>query len=107
MSDLPKLVQLQERFADELVVVSLNVDFDSEGHPDDEMIKKISRTLRIGQVDCVNFIASTPMEEVMEHFDLFSLPAAILYDVDGNLVQKFDGAVDLEGKVTTEINARL
>ena len=39
------------------------------------------------------------MEDVLSDFGVFSLPAVLIYDADGNLLRRFDGKVDYDGEI--------
>ena len=99
-------MQLQKQFSNELVVLTLNVDFDGDGEPSPEILEKISKTLSHSNITCENYVARTPMESVLAEFDFFGLPAALLYDRNGNVIQKFDGEVDIENGVAPAIASR-
>ena len=100
-------MQLQKQFSDDLVVITLNVDFDGEGEPSQETVTRISQVLAGQNITCVNYIASTPIEEVLSKFEFFGLPATVLYGRAGNAIRKFDGEVDIEHAVVPEIKDNL
>ena len=88
-------------------MITLNVDFDGEASLSQELIGKISQVLSDQGATCDNYIATTPMEDVLSKFDFFGLPAAILYDRSGNILQAFDGEVDIENSVKPTIQNKL
>lgn len=100
-------MQLQKQFADDLVVLTLNVDCDSEEAIPSPTIEKISHLLADQDIACANYIASTPMEDILGELELFGLPAAMLYDRSGNPIHKFDGEVDLKNAVVPMIESNL
>ncbi len=88
-------MQLQEQYPDRLHAISLNVDFnDSEGVPPAELKHQVATLLSKMDVACENVLCSDPMDDVLRELDLFSLPAAIIYDAQGKLHRRFDGDVD-------------
>ena len=100
-------MQLQKQFSDDLVVITLNVDFDGEGVPSQEILDRISQILTDQNVACINCVATIPMEDVLSEFEFFGLPAAVLYGRAGNAIRKFDGEVDIERVVVPEIKGNL
>ena len=96
-------MQLQKRFDSQVVVLTLNVDLDVVGTLGEETAATIDQTLDQLGIDCRNFISSTPMESVLEEYELFGLPAVILFDRSGQLLKKFDGEVDVAGQIVPSI----
>ena len=56
---------------------------------------------------CENVIASEPMDDVLKEFGIFSLPAVVIYDQQGQLHKLFDGSVDYEAQVLPEVELLL
>ena len=80
-------MQLQKRFPNDLVVITLNVDFDDDGgKPSARLLDRVAKTLTEANVACVNYVASTPMEDILSELEFFGLPAALLYDREGDVV---------------------
>ena len=101
-------MQLQKLNPDDLVVITLNVDVDSpNGTPDPEVVSKVEQTLRELNVSCTNYLSTTPMEEVLGELELFGLPAAVLFDRESNVSQRFDGDVDVAGVVAPTVQRML
>lgn len=88
-------MQLQEQETEKLTLITLNVDFDkSSDEPDAKLIERMMAVLRENQMTCENLMSTTATENILAEFDLFGLPAALIFDGDGNLVKSFDGETE-------------
>ena len=72
-------------------MITLNVDFDDEGEPSPELIDSVKSMLAKQNVRVETLMSSDPFESVLEEYDIFSLPAAVLFDQDGNQIKRFEG----------------
>lgn len=92
-------MQLHEQYSDRVHVISLNVDFDDEGVPAPPLIDQVREMLVKQRVTCEAIMSTDPSDLVLDELNLFSLPAALLYDERGTLVKAFEGTVDFESDV--------
>lgn len=91
-------MQLHEAYSGRVHAISLNVDCES-GSLSPELQQKVAETLTRLQVRCDNVVCTTPRNEVFREWEIFSIPAAVVYDAQGNLRQVFDGTVDYKADV--------
>lgn len=90
-------MQLQEKYVDQIDTLALNIDFDeATGSPSSDLVGKIEDTLQRMSVPVQNVVSSTPMEDVLGEFEVFGLPAVLVFDASGELSRKFDGDVDYD-----------
>jgi hypothetical protein len=92
-------VQLQEKYPQQLHAIALNVDFDASGSPPPELVSQVTSAQRQIGVTCESVLCSDPMEDVLSDFEIFGLPAALVFDVQGNLIRRFDGNANYESNV--------
>lgn len=101
MGEFPHFVQLHEKYADEIICASLNIDFYGSEDAGPEAAKPdVIKFLTSKQALMQNFISSTADEEVLNQIKTTSIPAAIVYDREGNLHKVFnnsDGEYGPEG----------
>jgi hypothetical protein len=90
------------------VAISLNVDFNGDtGGPSEQLQSDVRATLARMNIACENVISSDSMDDVLKEFDIFSLPAALIYDAQGQLHQRFDGSVTYQQQVFPEVKRLL
>ena len=88
-------MQLHEQNDERLTLVTLNVDFDkSAGEPAAKLIERVASVLSDNAMVCENLMSTTAMEDVLSEFEIFGLPAALLFDVKGDLKEVFDGETE-------------
>ena len=84
-------MQLQEKYKNRVAVISLNVDHDeAESLPPKPLQQDVLDKLTQLKMNCQNVIAADPMEVVLDHYGVFSLPAVLVYDRNGKLRKKLD-----------------
>jgi hypothetical protein len=84
-------LQLQEEFAGRITAITLNVDHDEpESLPSETLRADVLERLSKLKMTCQNVIASDSYEIVLEHYDVFALPAALVFGPDGKLQAKLD-----------------
>ena len=89
-------------------MITWNVDFVAEtGLPSDSLIKRVTSRLKKKQVNLEHRIVATPTEKVLGAYELFSLPAWLLFDGDGALIQRFTGKFSIETDVRPEVEAEV
>lgn len=101
-------MQLHEKYGDRVQAISLNVDFDGDGEgPSEQLRAEIVSVLKKLNIVCENVISSDPMDDVLKDFDIFSLPAVVIYNAQGELHKRFDGAVNYQEQVFPEVERLL
>lgn len=97
MRELPHLFELQKKYPDQLVAVTINIDY--SGLPDDppEACKKraLDRFLRKKDAQGVHYVSSTEDTTIYETLDVGSIPVVLVYDTNGKLLKKFGGTGEL------------
>jgi len=100
-------VQLHDKYGDDVHAIALNIDFDSEtGEPSEELKQQVTATLAEHGITCENVMASTPMEELLDHYGVFSVPVVLVFK-DGNVVEKFEGEFSYDEQVHPAIDRAL
>ena len=101
-------MQLHEKYGDRVQAISLNVDFDGDAEgPSEQLRAEIVSVLKKLNIVCENVISSDPMDDVLEDFDIFSLPAVLIYNSQGELHKRFDGTVSYQEQVFPEVEQLL
>lgn len=101
-------MQLHEKHDDQAIGISLNVDFDgSEDSLSPELESKIVSVLTNLKIACENVISSDPMDDVLKDFGVFSLPAVVIYNSQGELHKVFEGTVSYAEQVFPEVERLL
>jgi hypothetical protein len=87
---------LQKQYPQTVKAISLNVDHDEEGEPSQELQKKVLDKLTELNLNVTNILSSTVCDDVLDQRDIFGVPAALVYSIDGKLLKKFDGGFSYE-----------
>lgn len=87
--EFPGLVELQKKFPNDVVCVSLNTNYIGTGSPEDER-DEILGFLTKNKATIRNLISSDADEELYKKVGIASIPVAQVYDRDGKLVKQFD-----------------
>lgn len=90
---------MQKQFPEDVVAISLNLDHDTGEEPAADLQADVRKKLTELEMTTTNVMSSTVFDDVLEHFDLFSLPAAIVFDRDGSRLKTFEGDVSYEKQV--------
>lgn len=72
-----------------------------------ELEPQVSSTLKRLKLRCDNVLCTTPRHEVLGEWEIFSIPAVVVYDVQGEVHQVFDGMVDYRSEVIPLIDKML
>jgi len=100
VDELPQLLELQKKYPDDVVPIAVNVDHDVEDAvPSKEVREAVLATLNELKMETTNVICSTPFETMLDRYELFSLPAAIVFDRDGQKLAVFEGDLNYEKQV--------
>ena len=101
-------MQLHEKYGDRVVGISLNVDF--VGGTDglsQQLQRDVVSVLTKLSIACENVISSDPMDDVLGDFDVFSLPAVLVFNSQGELHKCFDGSFSYQEHVFPELEQLL
>lgn len=93
LREFPELVQLQKKYPQEVVCVSLNLNFEGiEGETPQDAEQEILTFLEEQEAHLVNFVSSEDSETVYKKLNLVSLPAVYVYDSKGKLSHVFENS---------------
>jgi thiol-disulfide isomerase/thioredoxin len=95
--ELPGLVKLHEEHPDDVVCVSLNLDFYGSDTPE-ELREPARKILADNAATLKNFLSSTPDSQVYEKLEVAAVPVVFVYDRDGKLAKRFDNEKNEYGK---------
>lgn len=91
MREFPHLLELQKRYPDDVVCISLSVDYiGAEDQPPASYVPQVQRFLDRKQADIVNLLSTDPDEQIFRALEVASIPTVVVYDRDGKLVQTFN-----------------
>ncbi|MCC7337850.1 MAG: TlpA family protein disulfide reductase [Pirellulaceae bacterium] len=116
MREFPHLVALSKNTeSDKLACISLNVDYIGlKSKPPESYLGKVQEFLQQQQADQVtNLLSAATDEAVLSEFQLVSIPAILIYSVDGNLKHALTDAntgedgLSYEGDVIPMVTALL
>lgn len=86
-------MQLQAATDQDITTIALNVDLDRDAESLDDITAAVQLVEKL-QLDVEHWFSLTSSSQVLEHYDLFSLPAALVVQ-NGQVVKKFDGEFHL------------
>ena len=91
MREFPHLVDLSQQHADEVVCLSLNVDYlGLKSKPAESYVPDVLEFLNQQRASTlVNFVSSEPDEIVFTKAEIDSIPAILVFDAAGELVHRF------------------
>ncbi|HEY5314340.1 MAG TPA: TlpA disulfide reductase family protein [Pirellulales bacterium] len=96
MQEFPKLVALHHKYPERVACISLSMDYEGLGKPEDQRAK-VLEFLRSQDATFDNLLSSEPSDDLYAKFKLPSIPAVFVYDQKGQLAQRFDST---HGKFT-------
>ena len=91
------LVELQKKFPNDVVCVSLNTNYIGTGSPEDER-DEILGFLTKNKAAIRNLISSDADEDLYKKVGIASIPVAQVYGRDGKLVKQFDNEKEEYGE---------
>ncbi len=98
LREFPHLVELQKKYPDEVVCISVSLDYIGlEGKPPESYRPKVVKFLREQQAEMFNVISSVDSDRLFGRLDLGSIPAVYIYAPDGGLAKRFDDDEGLYG----------
>lgn len=99
---------MQELHGDKVLALSWNLDHkDANQEPTEELRQAVLNKLEELNITCENVIASDPINEVLTRYEVFGLPATLVFGRDGELEKVFEGAFTYNNDVTPFVGALL
>lgn len=99
-------MQLREEHPDDIDAIALNLDFDEEeGAPSPELVAKVAAVLRDQAIRVRNVVCSDPTQRALDHFEVFGVPAVLVFDREGRLHRRFEGEFTYEDDVAPAVRA--
>ena len=94
MKEYPNLVALSQRWPDEVICVSYNVDYiGQKSKPVESYLPKVSGFLETQKsTSVINLMSADADSDVFEKLEIASIPVVMLFDREGKLVKKFTEA---------------
>jgi len=98
LEEFPGLVQLHKELGDQVVCISVNVDYDGRKSKPAEIYRsRVEAFLESSGAKFDNFLCTTPSEDVFTKLKIASIPAVLVYDASGQLVSMFTDTGDSIG----------
>jgi len=96
--EFPNLVQLQRQHPDDVVCLSVNLDYSgAAGETPESFWPAVSEFLTKQGATFENVICKDPADDVFQRLKLGSIPAVLVYGPDGQLSKRFDNDDGLYG----------
>ena len=90
MREFPNLVKLQKQHKDDVVCISMNLNYAGiKDEPPESFREEVLAFLRKQNAEFQNVISSDPDAELFEKLDLASIPAVYVYERRGKLAKRF------------------
>lgn len=94
IAELPHLGQLQRESADDVVCISVSVDYvGGSKRPPEYYRERVETVLAKCEVAGHNFLCTTEADVLFTELDLSSIPAVYVYDRAGKVAQRFDASL--------------
>lgn len=98
IKEFPGLVRLHQQFGDRVQCIAVDVDFDGrKTRPPETYEERVTSFIDSVGAKFPTYISRTPSDDVYAANQLASIPAVLIYDADGKLVQIFEDAGDTAG----------
>lgn len=105
VAEFPSLVKLSRKYPERLACISLSLDYEGVGQPDDPEVKEpVLEFLRQQQATFDNVLSSVESEEMLKRLGVPAPPAVFVYDEQGELRKTFDDS-DGEGFTYEQVEA--
>ena len=90
VKEFPSLVALADKHAGSVVCLSLAVEYDGFGRPEDHVPPVQAFQEKVGAFRVVNCVASEEADVIYKKLDLASVPAVYVWKPDGTLAIRYD-----------------
>lgn len=114
MREFPHLVELSKRYPDRVACISLNVDYIGlKSKPPESYLAAAQEFLNKQQATLTNLLSAAADETVLTKFKLESIPAILIFGLDGKLLHTLtdtntgDDGLTYVGDVIPQIDALL
>jgi thiol-disulfide isomerase/thioredoxin len=99
LKEFPGLVRLDKELGDSVECISVDVDFDGrKTKPPESYEQDVKEFLASVNADGIpNYVSTTPSDDVFAALEIPAIPAVLVFDAEGELVQKFVDAGDTIG----------
>ena len=98
LKEFPGLVRLHQELGDRVQCIAVDVDFDGrKTRPPETYEERVTAFLDSVGAEFPTYISRTPSDDVYAANRLASIPAVLVFDADGKLVQVFEDAGDTAG----------
>ncbi len=92
IKEFPNLVALHNKYGPgKVACISLSFDYDGSDKLE-EVMPPVQKFLERQGATFDNVLSSTPSDELCKKLEIPSIPAVFVYDRDGKLVRRFEGA---------------
>ena len=99
LQEYPHLVTLQKRYPNDVVCLALNLDYAGiKSKPPEFYRPRIERFLQKVKPNFKNFVCTTKADDFYDSIKLGSIPAVLVFDIDGKMAQRFDNKMLKPGK---------
>lgn len=99
LRELPGLVKLQRQYMDDVVCISLNLNYSGiEPQPTDEHTGPALEFLQKKDAKIVNYLSTVADEKLYEVSGIGSVPTVIVYGKDGEVAKKFEESKEYGAK---------
>lgn len=95
--ELPGLAKLRQEHPDDVVTVSLNLDFYGS-EPPEKLRDPAAKILAENGAAAKNFLSSTKDEDIYKQLNVAAVPVVFVYGRDGKLAKRFDNEKNEYGK---------
>lgn len=93
LREYPHLIALQKKYPERVRAIGVNVDFyGGEKYPAKSYQPRVSAFLQAVGATFPNFISQTPSEDVFQSVKINALPAVLVFDETGKVVERFTDA---------------
>jgi len=99
MKEFPNLIELKKKYGDQIVCISLNVDFVGiRSRPPERYRPRVEAFLKKSEATIPNILCTKAADELFEELELTSIPAVYVFGKDGKKVKRFDSSMLEDGK---------
>ena len=96
--EFPGLVRLSNAMSSEVTCIGVSVDYDGrKTRPPESYSERVGAFLNAVGANFDNYLCNTASDDVFTEVGLPSIPAVLIYDVNGKLVKQFVDAGDTIG----------
>jgi thiol-disulfide isomerase/thioredoxin len=99
MKEFPHLIELQKHHRENVVCVSLNVDYVGiRSRPAEHYRPRVEAFLKKSKSAIPNVLCTKAADELFQELDLTSIPAVYVFGRDGKQAKRFDSSLLEDGK---------